>query len=324
MLNLANKGVDVFRLDAVPFLWKREDTNCQSEPELHKILQLMRVALNKVAPSAAFMAESCQEPEELIEYFGEEQPEVNLAYNFDLMGAFWHAIATGKVNKMSEILKEIEDLPPQVWWSVFTECHDEVTFQLCNAEERRQIWDVFKEDAEPFRQREGESVPWGMCGTTYSLLKDVRKVLLMEAVKFSLPGLPLLYMGEELAVENDYSFRDDPQKAADRRFLKRVQLSDQVRAERSDEGPAKEIFQGIKKLIEWRKRNQLVGNNFNVVDTHNEHVLGFSYHQEKKGLFCFANFSNKKQSIKINDGNGGELVVELNPYQFKSEKISAE
>src|SRR3954465_4006156 len=133
MLALANVGVDVLRLDAAPFLWKRLGTNCQNQPEVHELLQAFRSALRIAAPAVAFKAEAIVAPRDLVPYLGvgkHEGKECDLAYHNVLMVLLWSALASGRVGLLTHTLRAMPALPPGSGWITYVRCHDDIGWAI--------------------------------------------------------------------------------------------------------------------------------------------------------------------------------------------------
>src|SRR3954452_3193362 len=129
MLALANVGVDVLRLDAAPFLWKRLGTNCQNQPEVHELLQAFRSALRIAAPAVAFKAEAIVAPRDLVPYLGvgkHEGKECDLAYHNVLMVLLWSALASRRVDLLTATLLAMPPVPPGAGWLTYVRCHDDI------------------------------------------------------------------------------------------------------------------------------------------------------------------------------------------------------
>ena len=133
MLDLAAVGVDVLRLDAAPFLWKRVGTNCQNQPEVHELLQAFRAAMRIAAPAVAFKAEAIVAPRDLVPYLGtgrHEGKECDLAYHNVLMVLLWSALASGRVALMTSTLKAMPPVPPGAGWLTYVRCHDDIGWAI--------------------------------------------------------------------------------------------------------------------------------------------------------------------------------------------------
>ena len=133
MLGLAAAGVDVLRLDAAPFLWKRKGTNCQNQPEVHELLQAFRALMRIAAPAVAFKAEAIVSPRDLVGYLGagrHEGKECDLAYHNVLMVLLWSALASGRVALMTHTLRAMPPVPPGAGWVTYVRCHDDIGWAI--------------------------------------------------------------------------------------------------------------------------------------------------------------------------------------------------
>ena len=252
MLALANVGVDVLRLDAAPFLWKRLGTNCQNQPEVHELLQAFRAAMRIAAPAVAFKAEAIVAPADLVPYLGtgkHEGKECDLAYHNVLMVLLWSALASGRVALMTSTLRAMPPVPPGAGWLTYVRCHDDIGWAITPEDasrvgedaylHRRFLADFYAgEFPGTFARgarfqpdpRTGEARTSGTCASLAGLESApdevavelaVRRVLLLHAVAFAHGGLPLIYMGDELGLLNDADYLDDPHKADDNRWMHR-------------------------------------------------------------------------------------------------------
>src|ERR671932_511247 len=135
VLNLAAGGVDVLRLDAVPFVWKRRGTDCQNEPEVHDVVQALRAALRIAAPAVAFKAEAIVSPRQLVAYLGtgrHEGKECDLAYHNVLMVLGWSALASRRVALMTRTLRTMPPVPPLSGWVTYVRCHDDIGWAIAD------------------------------------------------------------------------------------------------------------------------------------------------------------------------------------------------
>lgn len=311
---LANQGVDVFRLDATNFLWKEKGTSCVSLPQVHDILKLMHTGLEKVAPKSIFLAEAIELPQSIIKYFGDSD-EAQTAYNISMMEAIWKAAATSDVTTIKEVSSKMPAIPPTCEWMLFTECHDANFISELDEETAIILYKYFlKNKGLPFMLKEGKPYSGAVSGTTWSLLngnKDL--ILLLEAVKLTIGGIPMFYMGEELGVENDESYKNDPSKKDDSRFIKRIAIADKLRERRNIPGTKENIlFSKIKELIALRKNHPASNLPPQFLDTANKSVLGY-YKKGEEKTFYLANFSDKDQIVTLEDKSNKTLK----PFQFE-------
>src|SRR3954449_13297928 len=265
MLGLAEVGVDVLRLDAAPFLWKRLGTNCQNQPEVHELLQAFRAALRIAAPAVAFKAEAIVAPRDLVPYLGtgrHEGKECDLAYHNVLMVLLWSALASGRVTLLTHTLRAMPRLPPGAGWITYVRCHDDIGWAITPEDaarageddhlHRRFLADFYAGEFPGTFARgarfqpdpaSGEARTSGTCASLAGLESApddhavdlaVRRILLLHALAFAHGGLPLIYMADELGLLNDPSYRDDPHKAGDNRWLHRPAMDWEAASRRHD------------------------------------------------------------------------------------------
>jgi amylosucrase len=268
MCRLANRGIDIFRLDAVAFLWKRLGTDCENQPEAHQLLTALRAFVGMAAPATVFKAEAIVSPNELVPYLGYGHPprrECELAYNNQLMVMLWSSLATRDGFLMTKALSRMVDHPAGTSWVTYVRCHDDIGWAVDDGDAASVGWDGFSHRAflssffagefpgsfgrgTRFQVNEatGDSRISGtaasLCGIDAALEADdeaaaeagLRRLELAYAFAFSYGGIPLIYMGDELAVRNDFAYLANPDHAADNRWMHRPVMDWSVAARRSD------------------------------------------------------------------------------------------
>ena len=131
MLGLANLGVEVFRIDAVPYIWKELGTNCRNLPQVHAIVRMLRIVLECVCPAVVLKGEVVMAPKELAAYFGTpEKPECHMLYNVSIMVNLWSALASGDVRLLKDQLDKLNALPENCWFVNYLRCHDDIGWGL--------------------------------------------------------------------------------------------------------------------------------------------------------------------------------------------------
>lgn len=314
MFQILELGVDCLRLDAIPFLWKNPGTRCTSQPRLHPILQVFRRQMLEVAPKSALLAEANDVTAHLEGYFGlPERPghECQMAYSFPLLAGLWGAVGLGRLDPLHKVLGRMKALPKGCSWLVFDEVHDEVSLEIVEdqfpgAEGRELTRDLFQTFTQgrrglPFRfDPEKEEYGHGFSGTRWSLLggdeargpEEVELVFarihFLDGLKFSLPGTPLIYCGQEVALSNRWSFLDDPLEAPDTRFLKRTFLPrEAVEGGEPEEGPLPRADRMLQSVREWAlTRAQLPalgGTEFELLEGLPETAIGYWRGSEATG-----------------------------------------
>jgi amylosucrase len=337
MLGLAAAGVDVLRLDAVPFLWKREGTDCQNQPEVHQLLQAFRAAFRIAAPAVAFKAEAIVSPHELVRYLGtgrHEGKECDLAYNNALMVLLWSSLASGRVALMAHTLNAMPPTPPAAGWVTYVRCHDDIGWAITEEDaaavgedghlHRRFLTDFYS-GAFPGSfargaafQRDPRTGEARVSGTAASLAGRetgdplaVRRILLLYAVAFAYGGLPLIYMGDELGLVNDHGWEDDPERAGDNRWLHRPFMDWEAAERRHDPATAEgQLWEGLRALVVARRRTRALHAQARTEAfwTGNEHVFGLRRARAGERLVVLANFSAEPQTAE---------GVELGPYEYR-------
>ena len=331
MLFLANTGIDILRLDAVAFIWKRMGTSCENLPEAHLLIQAVNAVARIAAPSLLFKSEAIVHPDEVAKYISPE--ECQISYNPTLMALLWESLATREVKLLQQSLAHRHKLPEGTTWVNYLRCHDDIgwTFDDADAEKvgingynHRQFLNSFYTGQFPGSfargipfQHDVQTGDMRISGTMASLAgleqaieeddeakreMAISRILLLYGVTLSVGGIPLLYMGEEWGVLNDYDFVKDPAKAGDTRWVHRPKMKWEFLEEMDqDDSLRRRIFTAISKLIELRKSlPALSGLKMDLVATENSHVLGYLRSKDSSRLITLANFSDVEQFISGN------------------------
>lgn len=197
-------GIDGFRVDAVPYLFEREGTNCENLVETHQFLRTMRQYVDENYPNAVFLGEANQWPEDVIEYFGNENEggEFHMNFHFPLMPRLYMALAKADRTSVVEILERTPKIPEQSQWATFLRNHDELTLEMVTEEERDFMWEHYSPD--PLQR-----LNLGIRRRLAPLMdNDRRKVELMYSMLLTLPGAPVLYYGDEIGMGDDVTLFD--------------------------------------------------------------------------------------------------------------------
>ncbi len=331
-LFLANRGMDMIRIDAVPYIWKELGTDCRNLPQVHTIVRMMRMIGEIVCPSVILLGEVVMEPVKVVPYFGTvEKPECHLLYNVTTMCTTWHTVATRDARLLRKQLDIVNALPKQYVFLNYLRCHDDIGWGLDYATLAQ--WGISEVPhkkflSDYFQGLTPDSVSRGelynadpasgdarQCGTTASLCgiekagseKDeaameraVRFDLTLHAMVFMQTGLPLLYSGDELAQLNDYSYKDDPNKAEDSRYLHRGKMRWEL-ADRAGDPSAPEgrVFQGLKALGELRRTHRAFSAEADVwtLDTGDNGVLAIGRYLEGEKLIGVFNFTGEDKTV---------------------------
>ncbi|OZG58702.1 amylosucrase [Bifidobacterium tissieri] len=352
-LHLANLGVEVLRIDAVPYIWKVLGTNCRNLPEVHTIVRMLRIALECVCPAVILKGEVVMAPKELAAYFGTpEAPECHMLYNVSIMVNLWSALASQDVRLLKTQIDKLNALPENCWFVNYLRCHDDIGWGLDEDVEKELDIDPLKHKEFLYHFYEG-CVPgsWAMgelynydpvtsdarsCGTTASLCgvekalithdkpmleKSVERDLLMHRAMSFLRGFPMLNCGDEIGQLNGWDYKEDPERVADSRNLHRSKF-DWGKAElREKPGTLQnQLWEGMDGLREMRDDPCFAPDAWVTTwDTHNDTVLGVVRRSGDQTLVGLFNFSDAKQDVWLDGAddlmprNGAELA----PYEAR-------
>jgi amylosucrase len=327
MLSLANKGVDCLRLDAVAFMWKQLGTNCQNLPEVHDLLQALRAATRIVAPALIHKAEAIVAPRDLVPYLGAGKHrgrEANLAYHNNLMVHYWSSLASRETALMTYTLKtHFPESFRNACWATYIRCHDDIGWAITEEDgaaiphvsgpgHRKFLADfysgkhrgsfarggIFQENAETGDRRNSGTFA-SLAGLESAKTKQetdtsIDRILMGVALIASFGGLPLLYMGDEIGLTNDYSFADEPAHAHDNRWMHRPKMQWGKLS-----SPQAKIFEGTKHIISRRKAvASLAANNpIKIMDARNPAIFSFLRESDDGPLLGIFNFSELWQNI---------------------------
>ncbi|MER3479164.1 MAG: alpha-amylase [Meiothermus sp.] len=333
ILWLANRGIEVFRLDAIAFIWKRMGTDCQNQPEVHSITQALRAVARIVAPAVLFKAEAIVAPDDLIKYLGQGEHfglVSDTAYHNSLMVQIWSSLASRDTRLMAQALRGFPPKPTSTAWNTYLRCHDDIGWAIADDDaaavglsgeaHRRFLSDyysgrfpgshsrglVFQENPRTGDRRISGSGA-SLAGLEQALEQgDARlaqlaleRLLLGHAVVLGFGGIPLLYMGDELALLNDYGFAREPEHAADNRWVHRPPM-DWAKAHRAQSDPDSipgRMYHGLLRLIEVRKSTPHFHASIEaeILEPKNPHVFLYARRHPLGYLVALYNFSEEVQ-----------------------------
>ena len=340
MCHLANRGVEVLRLDAVPFLWKRLGTDCENQPEAHALLRAFRAFMRIAAPAVVFKAEAIVPPHQLVPYLGAaaspgepSYDECQIAYHNQLMVMIWSSFATGDGALATAALARMGSAPEGTTWVTYVRCHDDIGWAVDDHDAWSVGWtggphrsylsdfyggtfpgtfargELFQQNPLTGDARVSGSAA-SLCGIeaaladgdTAALALAIDRLELAHALTFAFGGIPLIYMGDELAQRNDPSYLSDPALAADNRWMHRPVFDTTAAGQRHVAGSIEhDVFSRFVAIGRARRSIGSLGGD------HATHVLGF----DDRRLFGFerigpagrfamvANFSNDTVTVDM-------------------------
>ncbi len=251
-------GVDGFRADAIPYLWKEEGTTCENLPQTHLIVKFFRAVLDDIRPETLLLAEACQKPHEVVRYFGQGD-ECHAGYHFPLMPQMFKALHMESSRPVANILSPevTPGIPEGSQWFTFLRCHDELSLELVyvSEEDRKYIHENYCKKPEwDFRLGQGVSARLAEL-----LDRDPDRIALAYAMMLSLPGTPVIYYGDEFGKLNDHEYYKEQIRLTgkdDTRFLVRGRIDwDELEKELDREGSFHaEVFSRISKMVNTRRR----------------------------------------------------------------------
>jgi amylosucrase len=287
ILFLANVGVEVLRLDAIAFIWKRIGTNCQNQPEVHAITQALRAVARIAAPAVTFKAEAIVGPADLVHYLGQGAHHgkvSDLAYHNSLMVQIWSMLAARDVRLAAHALRQLPPIPSATAWITYLRCHDDIGWAIDDTDaaavglngfgHRAFLSDYYAGEfaGSPSHglvfQANPETGDRRISGTAASLagLDDadgdparvqvvIDRLLLGYAIVLGWGGIPVVWMGDELAMPNDSGWADEPGHEGDNRWVHRPRMNWATAATRNDRSTASgRMFAGLRELVAARRR----------------------------------------------------------------------
>jgi len=355
-LYLANRGIDIVRIDAVPYIWKELNTPCRNLKQVHTIVRMMRMISEIVCPGVLLLGEVVMEPEKVVPYFGSvEKPECHMLYNVTTMATTWHSVATRDISLLKKQLDIVNSLPKDYVFLNYLRCHDDIgwgldydTLKMAGIEERahkQYLNDYFQGYA-------GESNSRGelynadpitgdarFCGTTASMCgiekagfeqneaameRAVRLDVMLHAYMFMQSGIPVLYSGDEVGQVNDYTYKENPNKAADSRYIHRGAMNWNLAENISKPGTVEEkLFHALGTLEKIRKTEKVFVTNADTwtIETKDRSVLSIVRAFEGEKIVGLFNFSEYDKTLYI-DGEDGEFTELISGTKKRLNEIS--
>lgn len=336
---LTNKGIDIVRIDAVPYIWKELYTQCRNLPQVHTIVRMMRLIGEIVCPGILLLGEVVMEPAKVVPYFGTvEKPECHMLYNVTTMATTWHTVATRNVGLLKKQLDIVNGLPKDYVFLNYLRCHDDIgwgldydTLRMEGIDERahkKYLSDYFQGYA-GFSNSRGElynadplTGDARFCGTTASMCgvekagfeqdgeameKAIQMDVMLHAYMFMQSGIPVLYSGDEIAQVNDYTYKENPNKAEDSRYVHRGAMNWELAANITDETTVEgKIFKRLDQLEKIRKTEKVFMSNADTwtIETWDPGILCIGRYYEGEKIIGLFNFTEHDKTAWINETDG--------------------
>ena len=326
MLFLTNCGIDVIRLDAVPYIWKELGTKSRNLPQVHTLVRMMRLVSEIVCPGVLLLGEVVMEPAKVLPYFGSvDKPECHMLYNVTTMASTWNTIATKDVGLLRRQMDQVCALPNEYVFLNYLRCHDDIgwgldydwlkQFGIEEVPHKKYLNDVLTGrgyDSDARGELYNDDPRLGdarLCGTTASLCgletalyennpdkvkQAVACDLMLHAYLLIQSGIPVLYSGDEVGQLNDYSYKEDPDKCADSRYLHRGKFQwEKLKETDKNYRVSMEIFHTLRKMEEIREQHPVFNGKADVwtFDTGYSHVLGIGRYLDGEEIRAYFNFS---------------------------------
>ena len=340
----ANLGIDIFRMDAIPYLIKEEGTNAENLPKTHEIIKILSTFLQETAPRSVIQVEACQPPKKLLPYFGTEiKVEINIdnkikeltrtneaqiAYHFPYMPAIWATIVSGDNSYFWKTHKKTPQIPDSASWAVFLRVHDELTLEMVNKETRELLYEDLADKGAEFRKG------FGISGRLANFLdNDIDRINMTFAILLSLKGIPIIYYGDEVGSQNNFSYAQRWAKIRERRDKKKNKNSEMLsyfdsrdihrgaikrntfyRAMYRNNNFNSKIYKNVKRLIEVRKNyNTISRGDFIEVKSDKPQVFSYLRKGTYDKILMVNNLSDKKvfAELDTNHLNLNETDTEI-------------
>ncbi|MFZ1401437.1 MAG: alpha-amylase family protein [Candidatus Promineifilaceae bacterium] len=334
MLYLANQGVEILRLDAVAFMWKRLGTDCENQPEAHLLLQAFRALSRLAAPGLLLKAEAIVSPPQLIPYLGRgvaANKECHLAYHNVLMVMLWSCLAERKAVLATKALQNMPLIPSGASWVTYVRCHDDIGWAITEEDAAQVGLDGYAHRTFLSDFYTGRFEGSFAAGTTFQFNPKnndrrvngslaslagletavthtnwsevelaIRRILLLHSLIFAYGGIPLLYMGDEIGLLNDHSYLDNPELANDSRWIHRPFMDWDKAAQRHDaKSVTGRIYSGLCQLVAARKRTKVLHAETAVypVWANNDHIFALLRDNPRGRLLVLANVTETHQTV---------------------------
>ena len=335
-LYFANLGIDIIRIDAVPYIWKELGTSSRNLQKVHTIVRMMRMIGEIVCPGILLLGEVVMEPEKVVPYFGTpEKPECHMLYNVTTMATIWNTVATKDTRLLEKQLDSVYHLPGEYTFLNYLRCHDDIGWGLdydslggwgMDQVAHKQFLNDF------FTGKYKESFSRGVlynddpvsrdarfCGTTASMCgieealekqdegkmdQAIRLDLMLHGFMLQQSGIPVIYSGDEVGALNDNHYKEDPEKAEDSRYIHRGQFDWKLTEKIQQEGTVQNrIFYGLRRMEEIRMEHEVFSSDAleRTMDMEDDSILGILRTGETEEMLGVYNFSDAPKKVSLQE-----------------------
>lgn len=325
----ANLGIDIFRMDAIPYLMKENGTNAENLPRTHETIKLLSLFLQSIAPRSVIQAEACQLPSKILPYFGKERTineviankekelkrtdEVQIAYHFPYMPAIWASLITADNRYFWKAHKQTPEIPSTASWAIFLRVHDELTLEMVNKKTRELIYEDLEPKGAEFRKG------FGVSGRMANFLdNDPDRISMAFSILMSLPGIPIIYYGDEIASQNNFynakrfaRLREMKEKNKNKNSQNGTELLSYFDSRDINRGAIRaknfynaqqdsKVYKRVRQLIKVRKENPVISRGtFTQIKTNTPEVFAYTRTYNNDKVIIINNLSNKKIRAEI-------------------------
>ena len=353
----ANQGVDIFRMDAIPYLIKEDGTNAENLEETHRIIKILSAFIQAVAPRSVIQAEACQMPNKILPYFGTERKfkdeikgkekeitrtdEVQIAYHFPYMPAIWASLVTADNSYFWKAYKQTPQIPETASWALFLRVHDELTLERVNQKTRELIFDDLAPKGAAFRKG------FGVSGRMANFLdNNPDRIGMAFSILMSLPGIPIIYYGDEIGIQNNFAnakksakLRENKQKST-KSIKNNVSMLSYFDSRDINRGPITQktfedavnnkgtynnkVYERVKQLIKVRKQYPVITRgSFVELKTKSPEVFAYVRATNEDRVVVINNLSDKKikATVLFTDDNFGKKGKDIYLKDLLTDKM---
>ena len=335
-LYFANLGIDIIRIDAVPYIWKELGTSCRNLQKVHTIVRMMRMIGEIVCPGILLLGEVVMEPEKVVPYFGTpEKPECHMLYNVTTMATIWNTVATKDTRLLEKQLDSVYHLPGEYTFLNYLRCHDDIGWGLDydslggwgmdQVAHKQFLNDFFTgkykgsfsrgvlyNDDPVSRDARFCGTTASMCGIEEALEKQdegkmdqaIRLDLMLHGFMLQQSGIPVIYSGDEVGALNDNHYKEDPEKAEDSRYIHRGQFDWKLTEKIQQEGTVQNrIFYGLRRMEEIRMEHEVFSSDAlaRTMDMEDDSILGILRTGETEEMLGVYNFSDAPKKVSLQE-----------------------